>query len=250
MLSCTDEKSLRLAEVVLEGSGNLATQEVAYDRVSDAAARRKAIRDPLFNLAGQSNGVGRAWALRQLLGRNFIDQLARAETDRVRQLSALKAALAVLDNRLVALPGVEASGDRGLVVAAGELKTLPTDFNPADWQPEGNCSRTLVALRARITEVGLTAPAASSDDLRLIDNYLDTLQKLTSFSYDMAQVYDPVVAKQIAGANRQLKSKPEPSWTFRLFKESLDVFLRRRREYESFARKSDESRTSLPKILK
>jgi len=250
LLSSTDEKSLRLAEVVLEGARNLAPREVAYDTVSDAAAERKAIRDPLLALAAQSLGVGRVWTLNQLLGRQFVDQLKSVEGDRFRQLSSLKSALAVLDNPLVDIPGGDASGDRGLVTPVAALKTLPTDLDPADWRPDGKCSNTLTAMRARIAEVGFSAPATMGDDLRLIDNYLDSLQRLTSFSFEMAQVYEAVITKQIAGADRQLKSKPARSWTFHFFKESLDVFHRRHDEFESLAKKSDEARASVPGILK
>ncbi|HEX3999705.1 MAG TPA: protein kinase [Pirellulales bacterium] len=250
LLSSTDAKSLQLAEVVLEGARNLAPREVAYDTVSDAAAERKRIRDPLLALAGQSNGVGRAWTLKQLLGRQFVDQLTRVEADRVRQLSAIKSALAVLDNPLVDLPGGDASGDRGLVTPTAALKTMPTDLNPVDWKPDGKFGQTVVGLRARIAEVGVSAPPMAGNDLRLIDKYLDSLQRFTNFSFDMAEVYEAVITKQIAGANRQLNSRPARSWTFRFFKESLDVFRRRRDEYETLTNKSDEARTSLPDILK
>ncbi|HEX4150480.1 MAG TPA: hypothetical protein VHY20_15890, partial [Pirellulales bacterium] len=216
LLGRADAKALELAEFLLTRQGTLEPGHIKLAAVSPAALARGALRAQLLQLAWQVPDGGQAWALEQLLGSAFVRQLQEADARRARQLELLDPMIQTLDGKLVTLKNVGGSvRDRGLQVAARELARLPSAANPAPSAPEADVHVGLAEMQRQLDPVRKSAESTFTEALDQVDRYLSDLTTLDRVMFEVTKAYDLVIARQLAGARREVQLKRLDAWDFR-----------------------------------
>jgi serine/threonine protein kinase len=249
LLSKSDNVTVDLAQFMLEHTPRLSASQIDYSKISPEAADRPAVGESLMKMAWKASPESLRWARHQLLGPEFVQQLASANHNRTLQMASLDTLIPVLDNKQVRLNNSGASGDRGLVLRVKEFLRLPVGCDASPWGPEAEAQATLTALIARATSVLHSCPKEAKADLDHIDEYLKALQALHECTYAVTKIYQVTVHDQLAGARRALRTKPEESWTFRFVKSMLDAYSEQRTGYEALLTRVNSAHRTLPPDL-
>jgi serine/threonine protein kinase len=247
LLPAKSAKALALAEFVLARVPGLEAPQVNFASASEEMLARTPVRDALLEFAWRDEKGGRAWAFQQLLGADFVRELRNADAKRASQIEIVNEIVKTLDGKLVTFKtGAGATGDRGLQIATRDISGLPQQRDPGPWAPEAAASAALMKLQAQLTTVRQSAHERYAPLLERLDGYLAQLRQLTEITFDVVQVYDLTVTKQMAGLRREMKINRIDSWDFRFSKSNLDLFQRDRERYRDLVKSLAASRDRLP----
>jgi serine/threonine protein kinase len=247
-LASTQARALQLAEFLLTQAGPLEPAKLNYAAASSEALARPALRTALFKLAWQASDQGQAWVLEHLLGAEFVEKFKAADATHERQLQLLVPVVKTLDGKLVTLKNLGASAfrDRGLQLTAKEIAHLPENVDPAPWAPEAASHAGLAKLQSQLEPVRKSADATYAAALDQIDRYLSDLVSLNTLTYQLMNIYDVTINKQLAGAKREVQLKHLEAWDFRFINASHQNFERQNALYRDLVKSIATTRQSLP----
>jgi hypothetical protein len=246
-IAASAPKGCELAETLLRGDRGLDPKRINYSAASEALLDRAAARDALVKLAWQLPQRGRAWALKQLLGVEFIEAFDEANATSRTQIKLLEPVIRVLDGKMVPLKnvGMSSGKDRGLQIGAREIPRLPTNIDPALWASDSAADVRLKDLRKRLETVQKSTDSLYGDAFGEINRYLDDLVALNTTAFEIANIYDFVITKQRGGVEREMRLKKIDSWDFRFPASLQQTFGRDHAQYRDLVKSLESKRESL-----